>query len=86
MYQKYHEMSVDLRLLGEFVASSMPPAAARARAAQAVLDTIGVTLAGASEPAARIVQAVVSAEGGQACRIAPRPRSSARPDGCHRRR
>ena len=69
MYQKYHEMSVDLRLLGEFVASSMPPAAARARAAQAVLDTIGVTLAGASEPAARIVQAVVSAEGGDACRI-----------------
>src|SRR3989441_2588594 len=69
MYQKYHDMSVDLRLLGEFVASSMPPAAARARAAQAVLDTIGVTLAGASEPAARIVQAVVSAEGGDACRI-----------------
>src|SRR5439155_23348462 len=26
MYQKYHDMSLDLRLLGEFVASSMPPA------------------------------------------------------------
>src|SRR6266850_3973686 len=71
-------MSVDPRLLGEFVASSMPPAAARTRAARAVLDTIGVTLAGASEPAARIVQAVVSAEGGDACRIlGTRARASA---------
>ncbi len=46
-----------------------PPAEARARAATAVLDTVGVTLAGASEPAGRIVQAVVASEGGDACRV-----------------
>jgi 2-methylcitrate dehydratase PrpD len=49
--------------LGRFVATSMPPAAARARAASAVLDTIGVTLAGAVEPAARIVQDTISEDG-----------------------
>lgn len=55
--------------LGTFVATAAPPAAARARAAAAVLDTIGVTLAGASEPAARIVQQVVAADGGDACPV-----------------
>lgn len=55
--------------LGDFVANAAPPAAARARAAVAVLDTIGVTLAGASEPAARIVQQVVEAERGDACPV-----------------
>ena len=49
--------------LGEFVVGARPPAGARARAATAVLDTVGVTLAGASEPAARIVQAMVATEG-----------------------
>src|SRR4029077_10324801 len=34
-----------------------------------LLDTVGVTLAGASEPAGRIVQRVVAAEGGDACRV-----------------
>jgi 2-methylcitrate dehydratase PrpD len=72
-------MSVDMKPaiapLGEFVAGAVPPAAARRRAAAAVLDTIGVTLAGAAEPAAHIVQAVVSEEGSveagtrHACRI-----------------
>ena len=66
-------MTVDTRSttarLGAFVFSAAPPAAARARAAAALLDTIGVTLAGASEPAARIVQRVVAAEGGDACRV-----------------
>jgi 2-methylcitrate dehydratase PrpD len=52
--------------LGEFVVSSAPPAAARARAAAAVLDTIGVTLAGASEPAAQIVRKTIAADGGGA--------------------
>jgi 2-methylcitrate dehydratase PrpD len=60
-------MSVDMKPaiapLGEFVACAVPPAAARRRAAAAVLDTIGVTLAGAPEPAARIVQAVAAEEG-----------------------
>ena len=55
--------------LGEFVAGARPPAEARTRAATAVLDTLGVTLAGASEPAGRIVQAMVAAEGGDACRV-----------------
>jgi 2-methylcitrate dehydratase PrpD len=46
-----------------------PPAEARARAAAAVLDTVGVTLAGASEPAARAVQQMVAADGGNSCRV-----------------
>ena len=45
--------------LGRFAVDADPPAAARDAAARAVLDTIGVALAGASEPAARAVQRVV---------------------------
>lgn len=45
--------------LAAFAASATPPAAARLRAASAVVDTIGVTLAGACEPAARAVQDLV---------------------------
>jgi len=48
--------------LAAFAASATPPGAARARAAAAVVDTIGVTLAGACEPAARVVQSVVQQE------------------------
>jgi 2-methylcitrate dehydratase PrpD len=55
--------------LANFVVRARPPAAARARAAAAVLDTVGVTLAGASQPAAEIVQRVVSAEGAGDCRV-----------------
>jgi len=44
----------------EFVVRASPPAAARAAAARAILDTIGVTLAGAPEPAARIVRQVAT--------------------------
>ena len=55
--------------LGDFVAAAAPPAGARARAAAAVLDTVGVTLAGVSEPASLIVRQVVTAEGGNACRV-----------------
>jgi 2-methylcitrate dehydratase PrpD len=55
--------------LGEFVADAAPPAEARARAAAAVLDTVGVTLAGASEPASRIVREVVAAEGDATCTV-----------------
>lgn len=55
--------------LGAFIVNASPPDEARARAAVAVLDTIGVTLAGSREPASRIVQRVVSAEGGDACRV-----------------
>ena len=49
--------------LAAFVVDAIPPAAARATAARALLDTIGVTLAGAAEPAARIVQRVVAQDG-----------------------
>jgi 2-methylcitrate dehydratase PrpD len=60
-------MSVEVRAatarLGEFVAEGSPTASARARAAGAVLDTIGVTLAGAVEPAARIVREMIADEG-----------------------
>jgi 2-methylcitrate dehydratase PrpD len=55
--------------LGRFVADATPPPAARAAAAGAFLDTIGVTLAGASEPAARIVQQVISGGGSGPCRV-----------------
>ncbi len=55
--------------LAAFVAGCEPPLAARRRAAAAVLDTVGVMLAGASEPAARIVQSLVAQEGGDACRV-----------------
>ena len=48
------------RRFAEFGAAASPPALGRSRAAVAVLDTIGVALAGASEPAARIVQHVIS--------------------------
>ena len=64
--------------LGAFVADSTPPAAARAAAARALLDTVGVTLAGAAEPAARIVQRTVEQDGDGPCRVLGTPlRSSA---------
>jgi 2-methylcitrate dehydratase PrpD len=50
--------------LHEFAVRADPPSAARAAAVRAVLDTIGVTLAGASQPAARIVQTVIEIERG----------------------
>jgi 2-methylcitrate dehydratase PrpD len=53
--------------LFEFVARASPPAAARAAAARAILDTVGVTLAGAPEPAARIVRQVATPDQTGAC-------------------
>jgi 2-methylcitrate dehydratase PrpD len=55
--------------LGDFVTAASPPAEACTRAAIAVLDTVGVTLAGASEPASLIVRQVVEGEGGDACTV-----------------
>jgi hypothetical protein len=46
-----------LQLIADFVAGSAPPAEARQRAAAAVIDTIGVAIAGSIEPAARVVRA-----------------------------
>jgi 2-methylcitrate dehydratase PrpD len=55
--------------LGVFVVNARPPAAARTAAARAFLDTIGVTLAGSVEPAARIVQQAIVADAPGACRV-----------------
>ena len=54
-------------LLAEFVAKSRPedcPEAAREAGRRAVLDCLGVMLAGSLEPAAQILQQVARAEGG----------------------
>jgi 2-methylcitrate dehydratase PrpD len=53
----------------EFICGAEPPEAARAAAARAVLDTAGVTLAGAGEPAAVSVQSVVADNGSGPCTI-----------------
>jgi 2-methylcitrate dehydratase PrpD len=55
--------------LSEFVSSGAPPAEARQRAAIAVCDTVGVMLAGAGEPAARIARTVIGADGRGPSRI-----------------
>jgi 2-methylcitrate dehydratase PrpD len=49
--------------LADFIVSAAPPDTARAAAARAVLDTVGVALAGSVEPAAQIVQRVLAEEG-----------------------
>ena len=56
------------RILAEYVAQTGYadlPEEAVTQARRAVLDTLGVTLAGSAEPAARIAAEVVSAEGGK---------------------
>ncbi len=58
------ESTPALTRFGDFVATAVVPAAARAAAGQAVLDTVGVTLAGSIEPAATHVRDVARAEGG----------------------
>ena len=58
-----------LPALAAFVTTASPPRAAQARAATAILDTVGVTLAGASETASRIVQDVMADDRGDACSI-----------------
>jgi 2-methylcitrate dehydratase PrpD len=53
-----------------FVVDAKVPDDARAAAANAFLDTIGVMLAGVTEPAARAVQAAAKSEGGEPrCRV-----------------
>jgi 2-methylcitrate dehydratase PrpD len=48
--------------LARFISVAVPPSEARARASAAILDTVGVTLAGAVEPAARIARSVAAQE------------------------
>jgi 2-methylcitrate dehydratase PrpD len=59
--------------LAAFVVGAMPPSAAREAAARALLDTIGVTLAGAAEPASRIVQQVIAQDGAGPCAVLGTP-------------
>ena len=49
-----------LEEIAKFVVSAAPPPDARARAANAMLDTIGVALAGVNEPASRIVRTALA--------------------------
>lgn len=63
----------DAAALAGFVVHGAPPAAALARAAAAVRDTVGVILAGAVEPAARAVQAMATDEGRGPCVILGTP-------------
>jgi 2-methylcitrate dehydratase PrpD len=66
-------MSVTTRHIGdwlaEFIAAARPPEDARARAAAALCDTVGVMLAGAVEPAARIVREAAALDSRGPCRI-----------------
>jgi len=66
-------MTSEASLLAEFVARATPPPAARARGAAAIRDTLGVMLAGATEPAARLVQAMAADEGRGPCVIVGTP-------------
>src|SRR5437867_8004456 len=54
--------------ISEFIARVQPPRAALERAAIAVCDTVGVILAGVSEPAAEIIRATAEGSRGP-CRI-----------------
>jgi 2-methylcitrate dehydratase PrpD len=67
------KMPGEAALLAEFAARAVPPPAARARAAAAVCDTVGVMLAGAVEPAARVVQAMAADEGRGPCAVVGTP-------------
>jgi 2-methylcitrate dehydratase PrpD len=59
--------------MSEFVATGAPPPDARERAAIAVCDTLGVILAGAPEPAARIVRTVLDSDTHGQCHILGTP-------------
>ena len=64
--------------LAAFATNATPPAGARVRARAALVDTVGVTLAGAIEPASRIVQrAILSPAGGACTVVGVRARASA---------
>ena len=62
-------MSAAIDLMAAFVAASQPPAEARARAGTAVMDTVGVALAGTGEPAARIVRDAITRAGEAPCSV-----------------
>jgi 2-methylcitrate dehydratase PrpD len=70
-------VSVDVKdgvaAMAEFVVNAAVPIGARARAAVAVKDTIGVMLAGSAEPAARIAQSLAAEDGVGDCRVLGTP-------------
>jgi 2-methylcitrate dehydratase PrpD len=66
--------------MAQFVVGAAPPDQARARATTAVLDTIGVTLAGTIEPASRIVQTTVAPGGEGDCVVWGTGQRSTAPD------
>jgi 2-methylcitrate dehydratase PrpD len=63
------EFTSGVATIGTFVVRTAISDEARARAAIAFTDTIGVMLAGVSEPAARIAQALAADEGTGECRV-----------------
>jgi 2-methylcitrate dehydratase PrpD len=67
------EVSDSVVALSEFVVGAAVPADARARAATAFIDTLGVMLAGVAEPAARIAQSLAADEGTGGCRVLGTP-------------
>lgn len=60
--------------VARFVAEGRVPEAARQRAVRAFADTVGVILAGAAEPAARIAQSMAGEDGAGQCHILGTPR------------
>src|SRR5947209_19289767 len=61
---KKHQHMTAINLIAEFVTRALVPESALAVARAAFLDTVGVTLAGAVEPAARMVQQLAASEAG----------------------
>jgi 2-methylcitrate dehydratase PrpD len=55
--------------IAEFIVGAAPPSRARERAGIAFTDTVGVALAGAAEPAPRIVRSTITSESRGSCRI-----------------
>ena len=55
--------------MAEFIMSGRPPFEALRRAAIAVCDTVGVILAGVTEPASNIVRKTITAECRGPCRV-----------------
>jgi 2-methylcitrate dehydratase PrpD len=63
------EVTSRVAAIAEFVIRTAISDSARERAATAVIDTIGVMLAGAGEPAARIAQSLATDEGVGQCHV-----------------
>jgi 2-methylcitrate dehydratase PrpD len=58
-----------MQKVAEFIAAGHPPAEARRRAVTALVDTVGVILAGVPEPAAKIIRQTVVAESQGNCTV-----------------